>query len=172
MAADPYVNFASFDTGDHALTCHELHIVVVVAGGEAADSSPSPSVYAHRWWLDTSVPAPVLDGVTVCDGSLGGSYAQMGEMQPGHMATIGGPCHELGHDLGLPDLYDTGTGPGEPTSFGIGVYCLMSYGCWAQPPARIWAPRPCCRPRGAARARLPCPHGNDHSRRTDRRAGQ
>lgn len=32
-------------------------------------------------------------------------------------------AHEIGHDLGLPDLFDT-----DLSSYGIGKYCLMSYG--------------------------------------------
>lgn len=36
---------------------------------------------------------------------------------------IGVFAHELGHDLGLPDLYDT-----DLSSYGVGEYCLMSYG--------------------------------------------
>ncbi|MFW9842767.1 MAG: M6 family metalloprotease domain-containing protein, partial [Candidatus Thorarchaeota archaeon] len=38
---------------------------------------------------------------------------------------IGAYCHEFGHTLGLPDLYDT-----DYSSWGIGTWCLMSLGAW------------------------------------------
>ncbi|MBP5770050.1 MAG: M6 family metalloprotease domain-containing protein [Bacteroidaceae bacterium] len=39
---------------------------------------------------------------------------------------IGIMCHELGHALGLPDFYDT-----KGTGFGMDVWSLMDYGCYA-----------------------------------------
>jgi M6 family metalloprotease-like protein len=39
-------------------------------------------------------------------------------------------CHEFGHQLGLPDLYNTSTGG---TSF-VGYWCLMDYGTWLGTP--------------------------------------
>jgi hypothetical protein len=44
---------------------------------------------------------------------------------PGHMSTIGIMAHELGHDLGFPDLYDT-----DYSSAGISRWSLMSGGSW------------------------------------------
>lgn len=40
-------------------------------------------------------------------------------------AGIGMKCHELGHALGLPDLYD-----GSGSSNGLGHWCMMSAGSW------------------------------------------
>ena len=36
-------------------------------------------------------------------------------------------CHELGHNLGLPDLYDT-----DSSSDGVGTHCLMGGGNWGK----------------------------------------
>ena len=44
---------------------------------------------------------------------------------PGHMSTIGIMAHEIGHDIGFPDLYDT-----DYSSSGIGGWSLMSGGSW------------------------------------------
>jgi len=48
----------------------------------------------------------------------------------GDALTLGTFCHENGHMLmGWPDLYDYGY-----ESFGVGVFCLMAYGAYAQNP--------------------------------------
>jgi M6 family metalloprotease-like protein len=139
LAADPYVNFSTFDTnGDSYISVTELSIIVVAAGYECAYGGYTPSLWAHKWSLGWTVPAPTCDGVKVAewmgpgDAKTGG-YSQMGEWHQssptdGHMATIGVMAHEFGHDaLNLPDLYDTTF-----SSSGIGGFGLMGYGCWGQ----------------------------------------
>jgi len=142
IAADPYVNYASFDTNaDGYLSTDELHIMTVVAGYERSYggiASCTPAVWAHCWSLYGTVPAPTVDGVIVgfwSGGPLGsaGGYSQVGEWHcvtwntPGHPATIGPAAHELGHDLGTgaPDLYDT-----DNSSEGVGEWCLMGSASW------------------------------------------
>ena len=131
LAADPYVDFSQFDTdGNGVISATELHLVVIVAGAERSYSnSPcAASVWAHKWGLSMtgSYAQPVLDGKRV-----GQSYAQFGEwhcsasVSSGHAATIGVMVHELGHDLGLPDLYDT-----DYSSAGIGDWSVMASGSW------------------------------------------
>ena len=124
------------DNLDWQLTPDELHIVVVVAGyehGYAGPATPTPAVHGHHWSLGGSVPAVPLQGVTLCNGSAGGGYCQVGETHTDHAATIGVICHELGHDLGLPDLYDT-----TAVSAGIGAYGVMSYGDWGRAAGDSW----------------------------------
>ncbi|MEI7437252.1 MAG: M6 family metalloprotease domain-containing protein [bacterium] len=125
IAADPYINFKSFDTdGNGLLSGSELHLVLIFAGYEASYSaSYTPLIWAHRWSLSGTVTAPTLDGVSV--GSLSGGYMAVGENHATHAATIGVICHELGHNLGLPDLYDT-----DGSSDGVGTHCLMGAGSW------------------------------------------
>jgi len=129
LAADPYVDFSQFDTdGNGVISATELHIVVIVAGAERSYSTNpcAASVWAHRWGLSGSVVAPTLDGKIV-----GRNYAQFGEWHcsgsapSGHAATIGVMVHELGHDIGLPDLYDT-----DDSSAGIGDWSVMASGSW------------------------------------------
>ena len=129
LAADPFVNFASFDTNSNGvLEPSELFLVVIVAGNETSLSGAcSPSVWGHRWNLG-SVGGATVDGKTLND------YGQFGEMHcrasnPGAatIASIGIMAHELGHLFGLPDLYDT-----DNSSEGIGNWSLMSGGSWGQ----------------------------------------
>jgi M6 family metalloprotease-like protein len=135
LAADPFVNFAAFDTNeDGYISFNELHVVIVVAGYEGAyggSNTCSPSVWAHEWSLDEGVMAPMVDGKMVASIYGNGGYTQFGEWHcelgnmPGHAATIGVMVHELGHDLGLPDMYDTVGG-----TAGIGVWGIMGTGAW------------------------------------------
>lgn len=43
--------------------------------------------------------------------------------------TLGVLAHEFGHDIGLPDLYDT-NGSTQGYSYGVGDWCLMGSGSW------------------------------------------
>lgn len=119
-AANGYVNYASFDTnGDKTIEPTEMHLVVILAGYEYSYDSgvSSPSVWGHQY------TAPVtLDGVTV-----GTVYTQEGERHGTHQATIGIFCHELGHSMGLPDLYDC-----DNSSMGVGEFSLMGSGNWGR----------------------------------------
>lgn len=128
-AADPFVRFADFDVdGNGRVTANELAVVVVVAGFERAFSGATPSVWGHKW----SIVPQLLDGVWVggYENGLGG-YAQFGEIQGDHRATMGIFVHELGHLIwGLPDLYDI-----DGSSSGIGTFGVMGAGSWGQAPA-------------------------------------
>lgn len=140
VAADPYVNFASFDTnGNGYLSANELHITVIPAGYEASYGSvPSggKSVWGHQWTL-TSAQQPTIDGVVVGNFSQGGSYTQFGEIHGDHQATIGIMVHEIGHDLNLPDLYDT-----DLSSEGVGEWSIMGSGSWLAQAGQDWGATP------------------------------
>ncbi len=129
-AANPYVDYKSFDTNHNGvLSPSELHVTVIVAGYETAYGGPGSvcgnSVWGHQSSLLSS--GPRVDGTTV--GRNG--YTMFGEWDcayfdtPGHMATMGIMAHELGHDIGFPDLYDI-----DQTSDGLGEWSLMSGGSW------------------------------------------
>jgi hypothetical protein len=52
LAADPYVNFSSFDSnGDRYISTTELSIIVVAAGYEYSCGSYTPSLWGHKWTL-------------------------------------------------------------------------------------------------------------------------
>lgn len=126
VQADSYIDFASYDkNADNNISFDELHIVTVVAGNEASygNFNNLPSIWAHKWSLFGSYITQ-LDGKFLCSPNNSG-YTMIGERHGDHMATIGVLCHELGHDLGLPDLYDT-----DNTSLGVGIHSLMAGGSW------------------------------------------
>jgi len=125
-AADSYINFASFDKNSNgALARTELHIALIIAGYEAAYDNSTPSVWAHSWACSGSY-AITLDSKKICNSSYAGGYTMEGERHSTHMCTIGTLAHELGHDISLPDLYDT-----TYASDGVGIHSLMAGGSWA-----------------------------------------
>ena len=120
-AADPYVDFAAFDAnGDGVLDTDELHLAVVLAGYETSDSrADRPGIWAHAnlgglSWRDCR-PDDVQLTTYIAQGELINDV-----VGPNGIGTV---AHELGHCLGLPDLYDT-TG----ASIGLGTSSLMANG--------------------------------------------
>lgn len=131
LAADASINFATYDTNhNNVLESDEMHVVVVAAGYDNAfGSNNTPSVYPHQYYLSSNIPNP--DNVLVGDQS--GGYVLIADRQGDHMSTIGVACHELGHSIGLPDLYDvTQESNPEHSSYGVGDHCLMGSGSWGK----------------------------------------
>ncbi|RIE03474.1 M6 family metalloprotease domain-containing protein [Cohnella faecalis] len=126
VAADPYINFASYDTnGNGAISNDELHIVTILAGYEESYGDTNLTAWGVTWSLSDENSA-TLDGKIICNEFKGGKYTQQGERHGNHRATIGILVHELGHMLGLPDLYDY-----DSSSTGVGQHSLMAFGSWA-----------------------------------------
>lgn len=139
IAADSFVNYATYDTnGDGVVTNTELHITVVAAGYDAVygSSDAQHNVWAHRSYL-------VGEDIARADGRwVGGwGYTQIGEMHARladpahqtHQATVGIIVHELSHDLELPDLYDY-----DYDSEAVGNWSLMAAGEWTKLASDTW----------------------------------
>jgi|GEM_PF-5580730 len=139
-ASDADVNYANFDDdSDGFISCSELHIVVIVAAYEASyDNSPSPWIWRVNWEMaNQQGNYPTLDGKKICVAGHG-SAAIIGERyyKGTNVASVvsefGIVAHEVGHQLGLPDLYDTDDssycygGKGQ----GLGYWDLMASGDW------------------------------------------
>ncbi|MBN2549686.1 MAG: M6 family metalloprotease domain-containing protein [Anaerolineales bacterium] len=116
-AANPVVDFSQYDNdGDLVVD----HIFIVHAGVGAEVSGLTTDVWSHAWNMSAIQP---VDGVWAFYYSTEPEYM----VTPGDM-TIGVYAHELGHGLGLPDLYDT-----DYSSEGSGAWSLMGIGTWNGP---------------------------------------
>ena len=108
------------------------HFQAVHAGeGEEAGADPD-AIWSHRWYVnstDYGLTGPTVGGEDVRFGGseIGDTGYWIGDytVEPEN-GGLGVFAHEYGHDLGLPDLYDT-SGGGEN---GTGFWTLMSSGSW------------------------------------------
>ena len=81
------------------------------AEAEANAAKRKDMIWSHKWTLPTPFSK---NGVKV--------FAYSTEPEDGKVGVF---CHEFGHVLGLPDLYDTTS-----RSEGVGDWCLMGGGSW------------------------------------------
>ncbi len=114
--------------------------------GGNVDSSLRSGLPSHSWHYDEPVYGHSSPFVTkaisrskkvspASDGSPARIVVKDYTLQPGLsckstpganvIVEIGVFCHEFGHALGLPDLYDRNY-----QTYGVGNYCLMSYGMY------------------------------------------
>lgn len=135
---DALVDFGAYDndgpdgipnSGDDDGFVDFVTIVHAESGGECGNSN----IWSHRWtygaWWNGA------DFVTN-DASANGGKIRIRDyvITPGlncdgvSMIAKGIFCHEFGHALGLPDLYDL-----DQSSEGIGNWCLMASGNWLTP---------------------------------------
>ncbi|HEU4938905.1 MAG TPA: immune inhibitor A domain-containing protein [Vicinamibacterales bacterium] len=106
------------------------HLALVHAGeGEEAGGGAQggDAIWSHRWYAnfdDDTGPA----GCHLGGYKLPGTNLWVGDytIEPEN-GGVGVFAHEFGHDLGLPDLYDTAG----PTDNGTGFWTIMSSGSWA-----------------------------------------
>ncbi len=103
--------------------------VVLVHAGAGGECGSGGAIWSHTFFLRgwgaeafvTSTPAAGGGFLLVDD------YTLQPELScDGGLIEIGVFCHEYGHALGLPDLYDTRTGAGS----GVGNWGLMGTGSW------------------------------------------
>jgi len=109
------------------------HIQFVHAGvGQEAGGGAQgdDAIWSHSWWVmyDPANSPYGLGGVRCGSSNV---YVGPYTIEP-EDGTIGVFCHEFGHDLGLPDVYDT-IYDGEESA---GFYTLMSSGSWLGEPGK------------------------------------
>ncbi|MEX0965742.1 MAG: M6 family metalloprotease domain-containing protein [Bacteroidia bacterium] len=112
------VDFSEYDNDGDG----EVDGVFIVHSGQGAEEgSQLDYVWSHRWSLNGS-NRRTYDGVKIRDYVINPETRVSGGKR---MTGIGVFCHEFGHLLQLPDLYDT-----DNSSKGIGRWCLMAGGSW------------------------------------------
>ncbi|MBN1885706.1 MAG: M6 family metalloprotease domain-containing protein [Candidatus Krumholzibacteriota bacterium] len=138
-AADPGIDFGRFDndgpdgvpnSGDDDGFVDVLIIVHSTRGGECGGTS----LWSHSWGY-SNWNASGGEPYPTDDAAFGGGTILIEDyiVAPsrscdGETIEIAVFCHELGHTLGLPDLYDFNGG-----GYGIGHWGLMGSGNWNSP---------------------------------------
>ena len=111
---------------DHFQAVHAGQGEDAGGGAQGADA-----IWSHRWYVnqtDYGLTGPTVDGQ---DNTAGGARIGNSNYWLGDYTTeaenggLGVFCHEFGHDLGLPDFYDTAGGEN-----GTAFWTLMSSGSW------------------------------------------
>lgn len=111
-----------FDFGDLWPDSSEPEGFTVIHAGGGAESGNENFIWSHQWTF--AVPLK-LDGIIFSNYHT--EPAGRGENGSGGLIRIGTTCHESLHFLGMPDLYDTRN---NPTSAGLGKFCIMAHGSW------------------------------------------
>ncbi|MFI2487333.1 immune inhibitor A domain-containing protein [Promicromonospora kroppenstedtii] len=104
------------------------HFQAIHAGEGEEAGAPEEAIWSHRWsvnqgGLGTDGPAdyPKVGGIKIGDSDI---WIRDYTTEPEN-GGLGVFAHEFGHDLGLPDYYDTAGGEN-----GTGYWNLMSSGSW------------------------------------------
>jgi M6 family metalloprotease-like protein len=125
-SADNAIDFAQYDNDGDGY----VEGLIVVHSNIGAEYGGN-HIWSHRWRLSSAGVGAYLTNdvnsngiqVKVDDYTIQGS-----KIFGGGLERIGVFCHEFGHVLGLPDLYDTSY-----NSEGIGDWGLMGGGSWNTP---------------------------------------
>ncbi len=117
------VDFSQYDNGSDG----KVETVIVVHAGQGEENQgDEDTIWSHNWTLSSAESNGDGEGPRTYNGVTINNYT----IQPEYNnyagdATIGVFCHEFGHVLGLPDLYDT-----SGDTNGVGEWSLMGSGSW------------------------------------------
>ena len=103
--------------------------ILAVHSGPGAEVGSQSGLYiwSHRWVMRAgNLGSAFYDGVSIDDYMIN---PETRSATNNGISGIGVFCHEFGHNLGLPDLYDTDRTNGD--SEGIGNWCLMAGGAYS-----------------------------------------
>ena len=149
--ASQYIDFATYDTNRNGvLEPTEAGLLFIVAGYEASGAGGTPSTWACRWELssmdrDNFEPEEIVNPETGSKIEVN-DYISIGEtlmndMIPAQPMPTSTVAHELGHYLGLPDLYDINYTANDPEAtvdqfpwlaYAVSELSLMAGGSWGR----------------------------------------
>jgi M6 family metalloprotease-like protein len=138
-ASDAAVDYSIYDndgpdgipnSGDDDGYVDQFFAVHTGTGAECTQGM-EPAIWSHSasiYWIGGPFGGYVTD-----DSSASGGFIRIDRYiimpqyscHEDNLIEIGVFCHEFGHSIGLPDLYDR-----DMSSAGIGAWGLMSYGAW------------------------------------------
>ena len=141
-AADATFNFGPYDTDNDGF----VDCLAVVAQGKGEEAGGGPNaIWSHQSSISqrrgydygthpqltndvNALGMPVyVDRYFICAEKL-----PVGKTTATVPQTVGIFCHEYGHALGLPDLYDHDNNDAKGGSLGLGDWSLMAGGSWNQ----------------------------------------
>lgn len=114
------INFADFDNDGNGTVDG---VAVIHQGVGQEESGNTSDIWSHNWSLSSGGFNVTKDGKTV------DAYTCQPEKSGSSMASIGVMCHEFGHNLGLPDFYDTDYSTGGSYN-GTGNWDMMASGSY------------------------------------------
>lgn len=104
------INWADYDSNNDGKVDF---VYVIYAGKGQADGGASTTIWPHNWDVTSAISYGNCTYTNV-QRTLGGkkidNYAMSSELSGSALGGIGTLCHEFGHVMGLPDLYDTSYG--------------------------------------------------------------
>lgn len=120
--ADSEIDFSQFDMNNDGIV-DAVH--VIFAGAGEASTGETDAIWPHRWNFYPSDSFNItFDGVSLKD------YSCSAEKMGAGMDGIGTICHEFGHVLGLPDLYDTDYAGSGGQATAINTWSIMASGSY------------------------------------------
>ena len=137
-AANAYIDYSQYDAnGNGIIENNEMALGFVVAGYEAANqiSYDKASFWSHAFSISESIEAYSINlSVPSVDGVKVDSYIGIAEnLEENKQEPICVLAHELGHYLGLPDLYDTVySASNEWSPYDVAHLSVMCSGVWCE----------------------------------------
>jgi len=104
------LNFADYDSDNDG---YVDFVYVIYAGKGQADGGSEETIWPHNWEVESAIYYGYCTySASDCeiDGKKLNNYAMSAELSGSSLSGIGTLCHEFGHVIGLPDLYDTNYG--------------------------------------------------------------
>ena len=124
------INWANYDSDNDG---YVDFVYVIFAGKGQADGGTSETIWPHNWSVEEARQYGYCT-YSADECKVGGkkldNYAISGEMSGNALGGIGTLCHEFGHVMGLPDLYDTSYGTNYENSLTPNDWNIMDGGSY------------------------------------------